>query len=228
MTTSGVTTWELNRNELITRAYAKLGIPGEDNTLTTTQVADGATALNMVIALAVADGMPLWKRTTEALVPSVTSQVYTLPNAVKVAAVFLRDNGGTQYALQNRSLYDFMNLPRNAIGTPVHWTFQPSIQGGTISFWPLTSDAVAVSNKTMQVVYQKEFDGFTSSAETLDMPAYWISAIVYKTAVFLAPENGVPLQDRQALRQEAKEYWDTASEYGDEDGSFYVQPTRKY
>lgn len=228
MTTSGVTTWELNRNELIERAFAKLGIPGEDNSLTATQISEGETALNMVIAMAVTDGMPLWKRTTESLTPSTTSQVYTLSNAIKVAAVFLRDSGGTQYALQNKSLYDFMNLPRNASGIPVHWTFQPSIQGGTISFWPLTSDSTTVANKTLQVVYQKEFDGFTDSTETLDMPAYWITAIVYKTAVLLAPEYGIPLQDRQALRAEAKEYWDLASDYGDEDGSFYIQPTRKY
>jgi hypothetical protein len=228
MATSGNTSWELNRNELITRAFAKIGIPGEDNSLSTAQISDGAEALNSVIALAQTDGMPLWKRTTQSVTPSTTSQVYTLSNAVKVAAVYILDDGGVQYPLIEKSLYDFMYLPQDAIGLPVHWTWQPSIQGSTVSIWPLTSDSTTVSQKTLNIVYQKEFDGFTSSTETLDFPAYWTLAIVYKVAVLLAPEYGVPLQDRQQLKAEAKEYWDDATGYGDEDGSLYIQPNRHY
>jgi len=227
MTTSSDTSWERTRNQIITRAYAKLGIPGEDNSLTTTQLSDGAEALNSVIALAVADGMPLWKRTIQSLTPSTTSQVYTMANSIKVMAVYLRDSGGVQYALQEKSLYDFMQLPRNSIGIPVHWTWQPSIQGGTVSIWPLTSDSTTVSTKTLQVVYQKEFDDFVSSSDTPDFPAYWTSAIVYKTAQLLAPEYGLPLEDRKLLMTEAALYWKQASDYGDEDGSFYVQPTKR-
>jgi hypothetical protein len=228
MATSGNTSWELNRNEIITMAYAKLGIPGEGNSLSTSQITDGATALNSVIALAVTNGMPLWKRTTSSQTPSVSSQVYTISDAIKIAGVFLRDTDGTQYELKNKSLYDFMKLPRGSIGIPVHWTWQPSIQGGTVSIWPLTSDSTTVSNKTIQIVYQKEFDGFTTSTETLDFPAYWTLALVYKTAIILAPDNGIPLEDRKALMNEAKEYWSEASGYGDEDGSLFVQPERSF
>lgn len=227
MATSGNTSWELNRDQLITRAYAKIGIPGEDNTLTAAQLSDGAQALNSVIALAVTDGMPLWKRTVAVQTPSTTSQVYTLSNAIKVSAVFLKDNSGTQYELTNRSLYDFRRLPTNSVGVPVHWTWQPSIQGSTVSIWPLTSDSSTVSTKTLQIIYQREFDGFTSASETLDFPAYWSLAMVYKTAVLLAPEHGVPLEDRKMLQQEAALYWKTASDYGDEDGSFFFQPEER-
>jgi hypothetical protein len=227
MTTSGSTSWELTRNQIIEQMYAKLGIPGEGNTLTATQYTDGATALNAVIALAVTDGMPLWKRTTEALTLSTTSQVYTLSNAIKVFAVYVRDSDGVQYEIENKSLYDFNNLPRSNNGTPVHWTFQPSIQGGTISLWPLTSDSTTATTKTCQVVYQKEFDNFTASTETPDFPAYWTLALIYKTAVVLAPDVGLPLADRQELKQQAKEYWELASNAGDEDGSFYIQPRRE-
>lgn len=224
MSTSGSTSWELTRNEIIERAYAKLGIPGEGNTLSTEQYTDGATALNSVINLAITDGMPLWKRITEALTLSTTSQIYTLSNATKVFGVYVRDSDGVQYEIKNKSLYDFYNLPRSNKGVPVHWMYQPSIQGGTLSLWPLTSDATTAANKTVQVVYQKEFDSFTASGETPDFPAYWIPALIYKTAVMLAPEVGLPLNDRVALKGEAKEYWDMASSYGDEEGSFSIQP----
>ncbi len=228
MATSNNTTWELTRDQIITRAYAKIGIPGEGNTLTTNQISDGAEALNSVVALAVTDGMPLWKRTTEQLALSTTSQQYTLTNAIKVVDVFLRDTSGSQYSIKGKSLYDFMALPRNSQGVPVHWQFTPSIQGGTLQLWPLTSDSTSVSTKTIQVVYQKEFDGFVSGTDTADFPAYWLQALVYKTAVLLAPEHGVPLNDRQALKAEAQEYWALASSYGDEASSFFIQPEKRY
>jgi hypothetical protein len=228
MATSGNTSWERTRDQLITRAYAKIGIPGEDNTLTATQISDGAESLNAVIALAVTDGMSLWKRTVATLSPSASSQVYTLSDAVTVSAVFLRDTNGTQYELQNKSLYDFRRLSTTSAGVPVHWTWQPLLQGSTISIWPPTSDSSTVSTKTLQVVYQKEFDGFTASGETPDFPAYWTLALIYKTAVLLAPEHGIPLEDRKMLQQEAALYWKTASDYGDEGGSIYFQPERMF
>lgn len=227
MATSGNTSFELTRDQIITRAYAKIGIPGEGNALSAAQISDGAECLNTVVALAVTDGMPLWKRTTQTVVPSTTTQSYTVANAIKVAQVVLRDLiGGTQYDLQNKSLYDFNNLPNLSIGVPVHYRYAPALEGGTVFIWPPTSDPVTVANKRIDIIYQKEFDGFTASGETPDFPVYWTAALIYRTAVMLAPENGVPLQDRQALQQEASLYWKTASDYGDEDGSFNIQPDK--
>ena len=87
MTTSGSTAWELSRDDIIERAFAKIGIPGEGNTLSTAQYTDGATNLNALILLAVTDGMPLWKRTTYSATPSTTNQVYSLSDAMKIAGV---------------------------------------------------------------------------------------------------------------------------------------------
>lgn len=229
MATSSYTSWELNRNKLIEAAYRKIGLPGDGNTLSTSQYTDGLEALNSVISLAVTNGMPLWKRTTLQVVPSTTSQVYNVPNAIKVSAVFLRDIGGVQYEIHNKSLYDFNRLPRDSIGIPVHWTWAPALEGGNISIWPLVSDPTTVNTKTLQIIYQKEFDGFNdTTTDTPDFPAYWTSALVYKTAILLAPEFGVPLEDRKILLAEANTYWEQASNYGDEDGSFYIQPNRTW
>ncbi len=228
MSTSGVTTWELNRDELIATAYRKIGIPGEDNTLSTTQLSDGASALNSVIALAATDGMPLWKRTTTTVTPSTTSQVYTISSALKIAQVVIVDSGGTQWELQWKSEYDFNRLPQGNSGIPVNWKWSPSLSGLTVSIWPLVSDTTTVSTKTIKIVYQKKFDGVVSSTDTLDFPSYWTLALVYRTACLLAPEHGVPLQDRQLLEKEAAMYWAQASSYGDEDGSLFIQPEKRY
>lgn len=226
MTTSNNTTWELDRDEIIESAFAKLGLPGEGNTLSTAQYTRATVVLNSVIALMVTDGMPLWKRTTQVFVPSTVSQVYTLNAAVKIAQVVLKDTNGTQYDLMEKSLYDFNRLPSASIGTPVHYTFQPTISSGTLQIWPLLSDTSTVATKTIAVVYQKKYDGFFASGETPDFPSYWIQPLIYKLAGALAPEYGLPLNDRQLLKAETKEMVDAASGYGDEDGSLYIMPDR--
>ena len=226
MATSGNSSWELTRDELVEMAYAKLGIPGEDNTLSAVQIADGVQALNAVIALMVTEGMPLWKRTSQTFTPSTTSQIYTLTAGVKLTQVVLRDNtAGSQYDLIEKSLYDFNRLSSSSVGTPVHYTFQPTLGSGTLSIWPYTSDTSTVSNKSIVTIYQKKFDGFFAAGETPDFPSYWTLPLVYKTALILAPDYGLPLNDRQQLKDETETMVAAANGYGDEDGSFYFQPS---
>lgn len=225
MTTSNNTTWELTGDEIITAAFRKLGLPGEDNVLSTVNITVGRQALNAVITLLQAEGMPLWKRTSQTFAPSATSQIYTVAAGVKLTQLVLKDNtGGSQYDLIEKSLYDFNRLPSSSIGTPVHYTYQPTLGSGTISIWPYTSDTTTVANKSIVAVYQKKFDGFFNSGETPDFPSYWTQPIIYKLAMALAPEYGLPLQDRQTLAAETKAMVDSANGYGDEDGSLYIQP----
>lgn len=226
MATSGNILWELNRNQIIEAAYRKIGLPGEGNTLTSEQYDDGLDALNAVVALAVTDGMALWKRTTTTIIPTATIQAFTITGAVKVAQVVLRDTtSGTQYELEVKSLYDFNRLPYNTEGIPVNYTFAPTINGGTLSIWPNKADTGTVASKELIVTYQAEFEGFTTTtSHTPDFPPYWTQALIYKTAVALAPEFGIPLEDRKALQQEAAVYWAQASSYGDEEGSIFIQP----
>lgn len=225
MATSGNTSFELNRDEIVNAAYRKLGYLALDQTLDTGALTVGIQALNAAVMMCQTDGMPLWKRTTIPFAPSVTSQVYTIDAAVKIAQVVLSDTiPGTRYDLIEKSLYDFNRLPQGGPGIPVHYTAQKTISGYTVSIWPLLADAGTVSTKTIGVVYQKEFDGFFSASDTPDFPQYWTLALIYTLAVVLAPETGLPLQDRQMLSVEAKEYRKMANDYGDEDGSFYIQP----
>lgn len=224
MTTSSNTSWELTRDQIVNAAYRKIGYLAEDQTVGTSALANGVEALNAVIMLFSTDGMPLWKRLTTTVVPSITSQIYTIDAALKIAQVFLRDTvSGTQYDLIEKSLYDFNRLPQQSPGTPVHYTAQKTINGYTVSIWPILADAGSVSTKTIGIVYQKEFDGFFSASDTPDFPQYWTQALIYGLAVALASESGVPLQDRQLLMKEADAYRQMANGYGDEDGSLYVQ-----
>jgi hypothetical protein len=226
MPTSGNTSWELSSQELIEASMRKLGALADGQAATTNQLTIGRQALNSVIATFTVDGMPLWKRDTVVIPLVAGTKTYTLTSAVKLAQVIIRYNtSGTQYPLVPKSYYDFNTLPVTTTGIPVHYYFQPKIQDATIVIWP-TPDATTVANYTVSAIVQDEFDGIFSNSDTLDFPPYWTDALIYTLAVRLAPEYGLPLPDRQALMVEAKMYKEAANGYADEDGSFFIQPSR--
>jgi hypothetical protein len=230
MATSGNTTWQLTRDSIIESALRKLGVLAEGVSANSTQITTAAEALNGVVALFQTKGMPLWKRVTQTVPLVLGQQAYTITDAVKVPQVVLQYvNNSTQYELIEKSMYDFNQLPQGTInaGMPVHYYFQPGLSDGTITIWP-APDAGAVTNNQLAVVKQKKFDGFFASGETPDFPSYYTKAIVYSLACDLAPEYGVPLQDRQILKAEAKEFTDDAFDYGDEDGSLLFQPSPRW
>lgn len=60
MSTSGTTTWKLNRNEIISAALRKLGVLSGGSSPETYQITDATQALNAMIKGFETDGMPLW------------------------------------------------------------------------------------------------------------------------------------------------------------------------
>lgn len=107
----------------------------------------------------------------------------------------------------------------------MQYSFTPKIQNGTLKVWP-TPDATTATNYSLVAIVQKEFDGFFSATDTPDFPPYWTDALTYALAVRLAPEFGVPLQDRNLLIKEAEAYRKMANDFGDDGGSIFFQVDR--
>jgi hypothetical protein len=226
MATSGNTNFELDRNDIIESALRKIGRLALGQTPEAEEYTSAGQALNSLVSLYSTEGMPLWKRTTVTTTLVDGTASYTTNNIIKVAQVILQSTtSDVQYEITEKSLYDFNQLPTSDGSLPVHYTFAPGISSGTITVWP-TPDATAAAEYTLIAVYQRRFDGFFGASDTPDFPNYWTDALIYGLAVRLAPEYGVPLQDRQLLLKEAEMYKKMASDYGDEDGSIFFQPDR--
>lgn len=228
MTTSNNQSWELQELAIVNAAYRKLGYLAEDQALGPTPLAIGVEALNGVVSMLTTKGMPLWKRNVSNVVPTATAQVFTVAGAVKIPQVVLTDNvSGSRYPLIEKSRYDFNMLPTGTTGVPVHYavhTLLPLASGLNVSIWPTLADSNTVASKTINIWYQKAFDGFFSATDTLDFPAYWTQAVIFQLATVLAPEVGLALPDRASIKALAEEYTKMASDYGDEDGSLYIAP----
>ena len=228
MTTSSSYEYQLTRDQIITAALRKLAVLAEGQTPSSQNLSDGQVALNSAIAQLRAVGMPLWARSEYTFTPTTgtynigTGQTLDTPFPVKLLQAF-RTETNAKIPVEVMAREDFNILPTTSTGSPIKVNYQPFVNYGVVSFWPAPTSS---NTATITLVYQRPYQYFTTSTETMDFPEEWYNAIIYSLAVVLAPEWGVPLQDRQVLKSEAKDYIEMAQMTGQEDGSFYLQPER--
>jgi len=233
MATASQTIWQATREELITAALRKLTVLGEGESPTATQLSDGSTALNGLLATFQTFGLMLWKRTTLDI-PMVSGQdTYTIgigqtinqPFPLKVLQALLTVSGSSsQIDLTIEPQYNFNMLPINSDGTVVNINYTPKINYGELRVWPTPN----TSGDTLSLIYQAPLGMFVSGTETLDLPQEWYNAIIYGLADLLSDEYGLPLEDRRQMERRADKYLSAAAAFGIEDGSITFFPTRNY
>lgn len=229
MSTSGTTTWSLNRDQVISAALRKLAVLSGGSSPETYQVTDATQALNAMLKGFQTDGMPLWavKSYTFTTVSGTNTYVMGIGQTInidaplKITQAWRNQGSSVNVPMNIYTDYNYNLLPQNNnSGPPINLYYQPKNQTGQINLWPIPDD----STTTITVRYQRPFEDMTSATDDFDFPSYWTEAIIYGLAKRLAPEFGVPLQDRILLAQEAKEFKDEALSFGTEEGSLYLQP----
>lgn len=217
------TTFNLTNDEIVTAALRKLAVLGDGQAASTGQLTTGTQALNVMLKAFESRGMPLWA-ITETDIPLTATRVYTVnPAPLKVIQALLV-SGDSMIPLEQKSHYDYNLLGSpQATGTPTSFWYEVN---GVLHVWP-TPDANAITNKQVRLVGQRQFsDSITGTV--LDLPQYWLEAVIYGLAYRLSPEYGMPLQDRQLLAAEAKTFLDEALSFGTEEGSLFLQPNREH
>lgn len=229
MSTSGTTTWSINRDTAIKGALRKLSVLGSGVTPSAQQVSDANEALNAMLKTFQADGMPIWaiKEYTFTVTSGTSSynigtgQTINTPAPLKVIQALRTQSGGTNIPMNIYTHYNFDLLPNNASGTPVNLYYQPLSTYGTIRIWPSPQE----STTTITLVYQRPFEDMVSATDDFDFPSYWMEAVIYGLAWRLSPEYGIPIQDRTILAKEAELFHQQALSFGSEEGSLYLQPS---
>ena len=233
MPTSGDTTWQLQRDQIIAAALRKVGF-AEGETPNTPQISNAAEALNALVAALRADGMPVWAMKTLSFSVTANVQNYEIgvgqtintPMPMKMTQAIRVDTvGGVRVPLNIYTQYDF-NLLSNFTstkGTPVQVYYQPKATSGTLRLWPIP-DAAFASGNTIEITYQRPFEEFDNATDEPDFPSYWTRALIYGLAAELAPEYGLPLQDRGYLEKKAQDVKELALSYGTEEGSIRFMP----
>jgi len=228
MSTSGTTTWSLNRDEVINAALRKLAVLSGGSTPETFEVTAAAQALNAMIKGFHADGMPVWAiknytfTTTGATQYTIgNGQTLNTPAPLKVLQAYFIQGTGNNVPMNVYNKYDFNLLPvNNTSGPPVNLYYQPLPETGIISVWPTSSSPTV----TITIFYQRPFEDMNSASNDFDFPPYWTEALIYGLAWRLAPEYGIPINDRNQMASEAKYFHEQALSFGTEEGSLFLQP----
>ena len=233
MATSGDTTWQLNRDQIIAAALRKVGF-AEGETPNANQTSYAVDALNALITSWRADGMPVWAMKTFSFSVTAGVQNYEIgvgqtintPMPMKLTqAIRVTTSGGNRVPLNIYTQYDF-NLLSNfssTTGTPVQVYYQPKATSGTLRLWPIP-DATFASGNTIEITYQRPFEEFDAATNDPDFPSYWTRAMIFGLAAELSSEYGLPLQDRAYLEKKALDLKTEALGFGTEEGSIRFQP----
>lgn len=225
MSTSGITTTELNLTSIVSSAMRKCAALAKGQTPDAEDLSNNTEALNNLVAEFMTMGMPLWAKANY-IVPLVSgTRTYTLTTPFPLRIIqgwFVASGGGSRQDLVETADYDINKLPDLATGTPSQYSYRPAINQGTLSIWP-APDATAVLG-VMTLRYFAPFDTFSSAANTPYFPREWNNALVYGLASLIAPEYGVPLNDRGTLGKEAAMHLQIALDAGNEQASVYFSP----
>jgi len=235
MTTSGTTTFSVNRDDLIKGALRKIGVVAQGETPTTDQTTEAAFALNLLVKSWAADGMPLWAlRTTP--IPLVAGKCdYTIgvgkdintDKPLKVIQAWNRTTGNIDIPMRliTKQEYNILGNKKTS-GRPIQIYFDVGLNYSTVHVFP-TPAAADVLESTVYIVYQRPYEDFNISTDTPDFPQEWYDAVLYGLAIRLAPEYGVPLDQRQLLGREAADIKLAALSFGNEEGSIFFGIERR-
>lgn len=236
MTTSGSTTFNVTRDQLIAGSLRMIGAIAQGETPTANQISEAAEALNMMVKAWEADGMPLWGITEYAITPVAGTTKYQIgsgkavntPKPLKVIQAWNRDNTSKvdiPMRILTKQEYNVLGN-KTTSGNPIQIYYQPMLDYGELYMFP-TPDATTAANNKVYITYQRSFEDFVATGDNPDFPQEWLDALKYGLAARLAAEYGLTTEQRMLIHKEAKEMKDLALSFGTEEGSFYFQVDRR-
>ena len=241
MSTSGVYTYSATQGTIIQAALRKINVVGDFETLTTSdnRYVAAQIALNPLIKQYMAYGMPVWA-ITEQLIPfsttgfltasgvsiGLTGQTVNSVAPLKVVQALRVDNISNITVPMNIYTYEDYEILNNKFSTsaPVHLFYQPFRNSGALHVWPMPDSTYWQVNGSLYIRYQRPFQDFTQDSDEMDFPIEWNKVLIYGLAYDLSGEYGVDPSVRQVLKADRDEALETILMWGNEEGSFLMQP----
>ena len=232
MTTSGVTTFSVTRDDLIRAIFRTLGVISEGETPSAAMMVDANMALNMIIKAWQARGVGLWLNRLVTVPVVVSQQSYRLgPGSVTpmsrplgVLEMRLRDSSGIDLPMEEMSRQEYMELPlKSSSGKPTQFYYDPQMTNGVLYIWPTASDVTDSLVGTVRV----PVDDFVNIADTPDFPQEWFRALKFMGARDLIGEYTVPAATAQYIVAMAQDAFDEANLFDRETAPTRIAPDRR-
>ena len=234
-------------SEIITSAFELCRVYDAESALvpTSTQYTRAIQALNFMLTAWQAHGLQLWSRKTTSFALSEGTQTYTIGSGgtinvnkpIRIYNAWRRntdDNTDVPLRLLSEKEYDLLNNKLQE-GTPIAIYYDNryesnSVQEGSTAkgliyvYNPADSDHAA--NSQIHIRYQRPFNDFDATSDTIDFPQEWMEAVKFNLALRLGYIYGMPMLERDRLKADAKEILDLALSNDVEDTSVFIYPAK--
>jgi hypothetical protein len=240
MATSGTYTFNDTVLSIISGALRKVGRLGDHETLSSSdsRYTKAKAALDPLIKSYHALGMPLWAITQQeiAFTNLTTAAGYSItsPSPIRILQGYRRDNTTSDTQDSPMELYTldrWLEIPnKEETGTPLAFNFQPlgsaATQLGVIRVWPLP-DSTWQTNGSILIRSQRPFQDAGASTDNLDFPTAWNRCLIYSLAYDIAPEYGLDISQRNALKSDRNDLLALALSGDTEEGSLFIRPRKR-
>jgi hypothetical protein len=217
MTTSGITTFSVTRNDIIYMAFEDLGVyaPGFE-TPTAGQLTMADKRLNAMIKAWQAAGVGLWLNQLVTLPLTAGSQSYLLgPTGVDcivggvtgkiskpLSIVEARgvNVSGVELPLTANSRDEYMSLPlKSSTGPATQYYYDRQLVNGVLYVWPVETVLTTVIKFTARTPVQD----FVNAADTPDFPQEWFDALHFSLAMRMAPAYKISAAQYALIKEQA-------------------------
>jgi hypothetical protein len=242
MPTSGSYDYKATASAIIAEAYRKVGALGDTEALDATRQAIGMVMLNMMVKTFSAFGLQMWLRDEQFIPLSLFNpdqaitvgpgqefnliykplrllecQRYDLTDPADPISIPVQNMTEREYQQQNR---------KRSEGAPVQVFYRPDAYIGWIHVWP-NADTYWRTNGSLGCIFHRPVQDFDTVSDDPDFPSEWHEALVYQLAVRLAPNVGLPPNDRDRLQKDADKILGLVLSHDQEEGSIYFRPEQR-
>ena len=237
MTTSGVTSFTVTRDQVIEAALRGLSVLEEGAQPTATATQNASFALNLIIKSWQKDGIKLWT-IDNLVIPLVSGQtLYTIGPDVGNDIISDRPLKVIQGFLRNTSVTPPVDIPMQALsrqeynmlgskastGTMNSYFFNPKPTYGQLEVY-LTPDTNTATNYAFYAVVQRPLMTMIKATDNFDFPSEWFLALKWALMAELSSTYDKNLQERAYIDAKAKFFRDEVEDWDVENASVYFVP----
>jgi hypothetical protein len=200
---------------MVTEALTGIGKADEETPIAASMLEGGARLLGILLKDIQAEGATLWMRRRLTVDLLEDEKDYILSDNsidaldVSQATVADDEDGTNELPATMISRSDYMDFPnKTSTGKPVWiWFHSEEADGPTVTVWPVPDQ-----DYTLFLDHREPFSHITNAADIIDIPDYWMGAVIYNLEVRCAMKWGTTGTSRYAeIKLLAKDLYDTAA-----------------
>ena len=228
MATSGVSSYNITRDQIINDALLALNLISPIETATATEIAVAKRRLNNMIKAWQGMGIGLWLNDQKSLTLVVGQQSYLFGpgraitvRPLTIVEARLKSSDGIETMLEAISRDEYFTLPlKTSTGKPSQYYYDPQLTDGVFYIWPTADD----DTDSIQLTIRTPIEIFVNLNDNPDFPIEWAEALVYNLAKRLAADYEVSADKFLMISALAKESFAEANNFDREPVSTFFMP----